>query len=100
MIEWKATRSHRNNMCDETTIWETNIIIGKEFNEILVCVHRFIGCSNEWFVTSDVLGIHRMLLQSNDIRDAKIEALKYIIKILKQKIEFYSKTIDKINSLL
>uniref|UniRef100_A0A6H2A083 Uncharacterized protein n=1 Tax=viral metagenome TaxID=1070528 RepID=A0A6H2A083_9ZZZZ len=77
MIQWKDETSYSISDKERMpSIWEARI------NAIDICVHRHIHYPGKWLLASRYIGIEKKELNSNDIDEAKKEALFIVYKHL------------------
>ena len=48
------------------------------WGDLTVCVHKYIGCGDQLFVTCHDLRIVTKALLFKDFKDARVEALRYV----------------------
>lgn len=78
-IEWKdATSYAQSDTVRKPSIWEAST------KSLRICVHHYLGCDEEWFVTCQELRVQRRPLKSVDIEAAKAEAVRFLVRRAKQ----------------
>jgi hypothetical protein len=70
MIEW-----HKN-----ASAWVA------EIGHVEIKVHHYVGCGDKWFFTLPIARIKAASLESEDIKDAKKEALNIVKNFTKENI--------------
>lgn len=70
MLDWKDTTSYSYNDKErKPRYFEAKVGI------VDLCIHKYIGCGEEWFLSSKELNLDKCELKTLDIEKAKEEAL-------------------------
>ena len=75
--------------------WKSNCRIGQEpekgtifrlkNNPLDVCIHKYLGCGGNWYLSCDKLGIDTQFLGTEDFNEA-VEKAKQIIEVYSRRI--------------
>lgn len=71
-MNWKDITRRGDSEPNESSI---------ELGSIRLTVHRLFGIANQWFFTCHDFGVKDRAAKSSTLRNAKVEAAEYMIKI-------------------
>ncbi len=65
-----------------------------------ICVHKYVGCGDEYFVTCHQLDINRQELKCNNLKESKVKAVNYILRKLLDKMNYFTDIHGKLYSIM
>lgn len=89
MLEWKDTTSYSRNDIERKPRY-----LEAEAGLVDLCIHKFVGCEEQWFLSSKELNLDKCELKTLDIEKAKIEALNKARHFTDLRLQLYKEALD------
>jgi hypothetical protein len=89
MLEWKDTTSYNRNDIERKPRY-----LEAKAGLVDLCIHKYVGCGEQWFLSSKELNIDRYELKTLNIEKAKEEALNKARHFTDLRWQAYKEALD------